>query len=159
MASYSKNLKKLTEHLSGSEKIYFSCYGAFETEIMGRKSLRNGIFVSTDERIIFYGKKLFGYDLESFPYEKISSIEVSKGLMGKKIKFMMSGNSASMKWIQKGEPVELVNFVRDKMGVKPEKSNEIDIPSQIKKLSALKDDGILTDEEFNLKKTELLSKM
>ena len=35
----------------------------------------------------------------------------------------------------------------------------VDIPAQIRKLSALKDDGILTEEEFNSKKSELLSKI
>lgn len=34
-----------------------------------------------------------------------------------------------------------------------------DIPSQIKKLADLKDAGILTEEEFTQKKTELLAKM
>ena len=38
-------------------------------------------------------------------------------------------------------------------------NNSDDIPSQIKKLSDLKDQGILTEEEFNTKKTDLLSKM
>ena len=33
------------------------------------------------------------------------------------------------------------------------------IPEQIKKLSTLKDEGILTEEEFNTKKAELLAKM
>ena len=37
--------------------------------------------------------------------------------------------------------------------------NNIDIPDQIKKLSELKESGIITEEEFNNKKTELLSKL
>jgi len=37
--------------------------------------------------------------------------------------------------------------------------HENDIPAQIKKLSTLKDQGILTEEEFTSKKTELLNKM
>ena len=37
--------------------------------------------------------------------------------------------------------------------------NSKDIPSQIEKLSALKEKGIITEEEFNIKKTELLAKM
>ena len=159
MALYSKNLKKVTEHLSDSEKVIFSCFGAFETKIMGNNSIRNGVFVATENRIVFYGKKLFGFELESFPYDKISSIEMSKGLMGKKIKFMMSGNSATMKWINDGEPEKLVNFVRDNMGTKSEKTIKDDIPNQIKKLSVLRDEGILTDDEFKSKKMELLSKM
>jgi len=35
----------------------------------------------------------------------------------------------------------------------------VDIPGEIKKLADLKDSGIITDEEFTLKKQELLSKM
>jgi hypothetical protein len=34
-----------------------------------------------------------------------------------------------------------------------------DIPEQIRKLAALRDDGVLTDEEFAAKKAELLAKM
>ena len=34
-----------------------------------------------------------------------------------------------------------------------------DIPSQISKLSELKDKGVITEEEFISKKTELLNKM
>lgn len=37
--------------------------------------------------------------------------------------------------------------------------NNNDIPSQIQKLSELKDNGILTEEEFNQKKKDLLDKM
>ncbi|MGB8312123.1 MAG: SHOCT domain-containing protein [Halobacteriota archaeon] len=35
----------------------------------------------------------------------------------------------------------------------------IDIPEQIRKLAELKDQSILTEEEFQTKKQELLSKM
>ena len=38
-------------------------------------------------------------------------------------------------------------------------NQEVDIAEQIRKLSDLKNDGILTEEEFNTKKSELLSKM
>ena len=36
---------------------------------------------------------------------------------------------------------------------------EVDIADQIRKLSDLKNDGILTEDEFNKKKAELLTKM
>ena len=43
---------------------------------------------------------------------------------------------------------------------KPEKaSTSYDIPEQIEKLSALKDKGIISEEEFQSKKTELLSRL
>lgn len=40
-----------------------------------------------------------------------------------------------------------------------EVSDGTDIPDQIRKLAALKEDGILTDDEFQNKKAELLAKM
>lgn len=41
----------------------------------------------------------------------------------------------------------------------PNSSTGIDIPEQIKKLSELKEQGILSQEEFDTKKTELLSRI
>ena len=38
------------------------------------------------------------------------------------------------------------------------KNTNDDIPKKLKKLSELKDEGIITEDEFNLKKTELLNK-
>ena len=61
---------------------------------------------------------------------------------------------------QVDEMTEIYNYimeVKSKGNTKSEKTD--DIPSQIKKLSELKDMGIITDEEFNSKKSELLSKM
>lgn len=42
---------------------------------------------------------------------------------------------------------------------KKDTENSSDIPEQIEKLSELRDKGILTDEEFQTKKTELLSRI
>ena len=36
---------------------------------MGTDSVRKGSFIATDRRILFYAKKMGGYDLESFPYD------------------------------------------------------------------------------------------
>jgi hypothetical protein len=38
-------------------------------------------------------------------------------------------------------------------------SGSADVPEQIKKLAELRDQGILTDEEFQVKKKELLAKL
>jgi hypothetical protein len=62
---------------------------------------------------------------------------------------------------------DTMQFIDDMMRNQFTKSNsssaeiqeEVDIPSQIRKLSALKDEGILTEDEFNTKKSELLNKM
>ena len=66
-----------------------------------------------------------------------------------------------MKWIRDNEFPVFIETVKGRMGNNPimDTSTSTDIPGQIKKLSELKDTGVLTAEEFERKKTELLAKM
>jgi hypothetical protein len=163
MANYKKSLFLVKEHLENGESIKASVFGAYEGKLMGNDITRNGIFVATEKRLVFFAKKLFGYDLETFPFKNISTIEKSKGMMGHSITIHSSGNNAKMKWINKGDVAQFTEFVNSNIGntntTQPVQVTEIDIPSQIKKLSDLKEQGILTEEEFNSKKTELLAKI
>ena len=54
--------------------------------------------------------------------------------------------------------IEKASLDNQEVKVEPNQSSD-DIPDQIKKLADLRDQGILTEEEFNSKKTDLLSKM
>jgi hypothetical protein len=126
--------------------------------------------VATAGRVIQFGKRLSGFNLETFPLDRITAIEVSKGLMGKRIIIKMSGNESEMKWISQGDPDGLVAMVREKMSSRsashqpgapmpPPKHVEGDIPEHIKKLAELRDSGILSEAEFTEKKQDLLSRM
>lgn len=53
--------------------------------------------LATDQRVVFYAKKLGGYDLESFSYGNISSFEQSKTMMGYQVSFFASGNKVRLK--------------------------------------------------------------
>ena len=169
MAGFQANLDALKAHLDEGEAILFSCYGAYDTKSLGSKTVKNGILVATAKRVIQFGKRLSGYNLETFPLEKITAIETSKGFMGKRIVIKMSGNESEMKWIRHGDPDSLVDLVRERMSytsaahqIAATQGNvqvNSDIPDQIRKLSDLRDSGILSDGEFASKKQELLSRM
>ena len=103
MAKIDKLLKQAEEHFDDGECALQTVLGAYETKIMRRDSVRKGIFIATDQRLLFYAKKLTGYDFEAFPYTNISSMEMGKNLMGHYINFFASGNSAKMKWILAGD--------------------------------------------------------
>ena len=104
-----KHLVSLSEHLQPGETIISSIFGVYETRRMGNKTIRNGIFVLTETRLIFFAKKMFGYDLESFKFEKISSIERSKSAMGHSITVYTSGNEVHVKWINDGDFVSFMD--------------------------------------------------
>lgn len=161
MAGYEANLRHIKTHLRDTEDVLASVYGQYETSIMGNNSIRSGIFVATKQRLVFFAKKMVGYDLESFPYNKISSLEMSEGIMGYKISFYASGNKVKMKWIDAGDVPKFVSFVNSKISEDSDqsKNTNLDIPTQIEKLSLLMEKGLLTHEEFQNKKTELLARM
>lgn len=95
----SKHLLELAKNLKEGEEVIVSIYGGYETTRMGTKTVRNGVFALTEDRLIFCAKKMFGYDLESFQYKKVSSIERSKSMMGHSITVHASNNEALIKWI------------------------------------------------------------
>ncbi|WP_419882755.1 PH domain-containing protein [Peribacillus sp. B-H-3] len=155
-----KLLQKAKEHFETGEVAKYTIYGAYETKSLGADTVKNGIMIATDRRVVFYGKRTFGFDLESFPYKNISSFEMGKSMMGHKISFFSSGNKVSMKWINKGDLESFISEVRNQItgnasNAAPTSTN-IDEADQIKKLAELRDQGILTEEEFSAKKKQLL---
>lgn len=162
MATIDKLVKKARPHLDADERIGPVVYGAYETEMFGQDTVRNGVMLATDRRLFFYAKKLGGHQTESFPYGNISSIEAGKNLMGGAVSFFASGNKVSMKWIQAGDLDGLVNTVRSRMGERkaPEAAPAApDFAAQIEKLADLHARGLLTDAEFSDKKAEILSRL
>lgn len=167
MAKLDKLVDKAREHLEPNETVDEAVLGAYETKRMGQDTVRNGILMATNRRLVFYAKKRGGYDLESFPYENISSFEQGKNMMGGNVSFFASGNKVQVKWIKEGDLRRLVDVVKSRMGKPsqpstsaPASGSEVeDIPAQIQKLAALRESGILTDDEFASKKADLLSRM
>ena len=159
---FDKLLDQLGEHLDAGERVVASVLGAYEVKRLGADSTRSGVMAATDRRLVFYAKKMGGYDLESFPYENITSFEQGKGMSGPSVTFIASGNQAKLKWISKGDMTAFMEAVRSRMGKRSAAdagSAEPDIADQIRKLADLRDAGILSSAEFEAKKTDLLSRM
>jgi hypothetical protein len=111
MAKKDKLTKLAQEHLDG-ETAQHVIMGAYETEMLGQDTARNGIFIATDTRIVFYGKRTLGYDLEVYPFSNISSIESGKKALGRYINFFASGNKVKMKWINDPEVDTFLTYVK-----------------------------------------------
>jgi len=156
MSKLEKLTKLAQEHLEQGETVIASVLGAYESKIMGKDTLRNGVFLATDRRILFYGKKIFGYDLEVFPYANISSFEIGKGMLGRSVSFFASGNKVKLKWINQGEVDKFIEHVKENVGKKSEAKSSVSAADEIKKLAELKEAGFLTEEEFEAKKKQLL---
>lgn len=157
----SKKLDKLVaeakSQLEAGEVIQQAVLGAFKTKRLGADSARVGALIATDRKILFYGKKTFGFETEIFPFSSISSIELSKGVIGHKISIFASGNKAEMSGIASPNVNEFLSYVRENLGSKPASSvAALSAADELKKFAELKDAGIISDEEFNAKKKQIL---
>lgn len=167
MAKLDKLLQQAEAHLERDEKVLGAVQGAYETRIMGNDSVRTGILLATPRRLVFYAKKVGGFDLESFPYQNISSFEQGKNMMGHRVSFFASGNKVQVKWIKDGDGLaKLVEHIRGRMGkpASPTPLATTDPPAvnpmeQLRQLGELRDAGVLTPEEFEAKKAELLNRI
>lgn len=167
MAKLDKLTEQATAHLEPGEEIRAAVQGTYETKIMGSDSVRTGSLIATDRRLVFYAKKLGGYELESFPYGNISSFEQGKNMMGHNVTFFASGNKVHMKWIKTDkELARFTELVKAAMStadapavVSASTTAEPDVMEQLRKLGELRTAGVLTEEEFASKKAELLSRL
>lgn len=102
-------------HLDEDETDLCSVRGTYETKRLGSDSVRSGILIATNKRIVFYAKKATGHDINFFRYKAISSIDTGKNMMGAYITLVVSGNEANLKWIKDGDAAGFVETVQDQM--------------------------------------------
>ncbi|UTN06291.1 PH domain-containing protein [Flavobacterium bizetiae] len=123
-----------------------------------------GILISTNRRLIFIDKGiLYGLKVEDFPLDKITSIQYETGLLLGGIKIYTSGNIAKIENVEKSIARSFAEFVRDKLSQDKEVGKNIisepNILDQLEKLAKLRENAILSEDEFNEQKKKLLEKL
>ena len=156
--SFEKNVLKKDEEV-------LDVVTGFIGEMMGKGKDRqhNGVLVCTNQRVVFYSKGLFSEVNRSIPIDKVSSIDLDKGLILRSITIHTSNDEINIKSGLKIEELQkfqhTLEELRDSKNSNTTSSQEYDPITKIKKLPELKDQGIISDEEFEQKKKELMDKV
>ena len=167
MSKLDKLIDQARVHLEPGEAIRSAVLGTYAAKVMGNETVRAGILLATDRRVVFYAKKVTGYELESFPYGNISSFEQGKNMMGHNVTFFASGNKIHMKWIKTDkELAQFTEVVKAAMNSADSPAGSVtsaptqpDVMEQLRRLGDLRIAGVLTDEEFAAKKADLLGRL
>lgn len=156
-----KEIKELPRILWEGEQIRGAIQGLYNNRL--------GLLVSTDRRLIFVDKGWVGLKVEDFPYDKITSIQYQLGWIFGEITIFASGNRAEIKQLAKDQARPFAEKVRNmisggqafsNVGTTPERhSSQDDLIAKLEKLARLREQGILTDEEFAEQKSLLLRRM
>ena len=124
-----------------------------------------GQFVLTNKRACFYSEAPFEEVFETMPLSKITSVETSS-LMGRRVlRLHTAHDDLEFKTLETkalfNEVIAHLERLRNEPtggSVAPTASAE-SVTDQIKKLGELRDAGLLTNEEFNTKKAQLLARL
>jgi Bacterial PH domain/Short C-terminal domain len=153
-----REIKRLTEYLWEGEQVERMTTGAY-----GKGT---GLVVLTDRRLLFLQHGIMSQTTEDFPLDKVSSIQWSSGMMLGMITVFASGNKAEIKNVNKGDGKEIVDLIRHRLSDKTPPANPAttggggqDVYEQLRKLGELHTGGVLTDEEFEKKKADLLGRL
>jgi len=140
-----------------------------EKIIQGTYNNGSGILVATNKRLVFVDKGLMSLKVEDFPYDKITSIQYSTGMLMGGIDVYASGNKAEIKNVTKDQVKPFAEYVRARItgtsshaSVPMSQQIETQADDPVKKLKQIKDmldAGLIDQTEYDAKKKELLLRM
>ena len=130
-------------------------------------------FFVTSQRLIVRNPSMMGMreDFSSVNYDKISSLNVKKGFFSSTLKIMAEGFAGDIDAIDKKKAEKIMSYIEEKMNQattsavqsrtdttttitsNPQSSSAAD---ELTKLAKLKEQGILSEPEFNQIKQEIL---
>ena len=175
-----KEIEKIADRLDDDEEV-------LEVAKQGRMNpgatsltTPNTIF-ATDRRLIIRNPTMLGarQNVEYFDYDKITNIKLEKGIFSSTIVLSYPGmdklaglltwgreDDGEIKGLQKDKADNILQIVRNAIvDAKKESQKPVQVVQQtstadeLAKLAKLKEDGILSDKEFDKMKKDLISKM
>ena len=174
-----KEIEKIADRLDDDEAV-------LEVAKQGRMNpggaitTPNTIF-ATDKRLIIRNPTMLGarQNVEYFDYDKITNIKLEKGIFSSTIVLSYPGmdklaglltwgreDDGEIKGIPKDKADNILQIVRNAIvEAKKESQKPVQVVQQtstadeLAKLAKLKEDGILSDKEFDKMKKDLISKM
>ncbi|WP_165546542.1 SHOCT domain-containing protein [Kribbella soli] len=152
-----KEVRHLRNLLRASEGVLELGQGQYEG--------KQGLVVLTTERLFFLEKSLGSETVEEFPLRVITSMSVNKARTGETLKIFASGNHAEIKSMMHGQADAVVRRFHSQNQPAPHSATavapqQVDDPiAQLERLGQLRDKGLVSTEEFEAKKAELLGRL
>jgi Bacterial PH domain/Short C-terminal domain len=160
-----KRLGKAQQVLLGDERVLDGATGLIQVRRMGSETARSGVVLATDRRVILFTTKIGGYDVQDFAYGLLTGVDHKKGIVFGDLHLNAAGDRAHVKQVPKADIERLAQAIRDQMALArrpaahaqpPQPAAPADPHEELRKLAALRDEGIITTDDFEAKKRQLL---
>ncbi|MFH8792208.1 PH domain-containing protein [Streptomyces sp. NPDC017941] len=130
----------------------------------------NGLVAMTNRRLVFLKHGVLSQQIEDFPYERISSVQWSGGMMMGTLIVFASGNKAEIKQMPKDSGKALADALRARLAgaagapaagvaqTAPAPAGG-DVASRLATLDQLRAAGAITDAEYQDRRTKILDSL
>ncbi|HHE7005714.1 TPA: PH domain-containing protein [Staphylococcus aureus] len=150
-----KEVKELPMILKDNENIMYVTSGLYNNTYL---------IVCTDLRLLFLDKgMIYGLKFHEFPFEKINSVSYKKGLLFGEIIIHHGSSSITIGSITKNTVSRMAETIQEQISIressmKPSNSEKtsFSVADELIKYKELLDAGVLSQEEFDKKKQQLL---
>ena len=153
-----KEVKALPEILNDDEHIVYATSGIVNNNTV--------LVVLTQKRVIFIDKGLiYGIKSTEIPLDMVNGVSYSKGILLGKVSITNGAITTAIDNVNKNTAPVLTDKIKEtaeqyKESLRPPVKNTpiqvLDGPDQIKKYKSLEDEGIITHEEFEAKKKQIM---
>ena len=180
-----EEIRKIANKLDQNEKVLFVAKQARNIPGGAIISSPNTVF-ATDKRLIIRNPTMLGMreNVEDIPYDKITSVKLEKGLFSSTVLIRAPGlselsrlsqASGLIAWgrgedgtidaLPKAKAEQLVKIIKERMEAVKKLSHtttttqQASIADELSKLAKLKEQGIISEDEFLKMKQELIKKI
>lgn len=144
------------------EHVLDATSGMVAVHRFGGKSARRGTVVVTDQRVFLQTKRVGGYDVQDFAYGLLTSCNYSTGAGFGTIELAAAGNQTRVTQVLKKEATRIGPLIRNQMSLAQDpilRQTPDDPAEQLRKLNHLHDESLLSEEEFQAKRTEIVGRL
>lgn len=148
-----KEIKALPDILDDDEVIKYATSGFWNNNTV--------LMICTDQRVIFLNKNMvYGTDRNDIPLNTINAVSYSSKMLFATITITNGANTTVIEQVSKETAEPMVKAIKDAqqnyINGQNVSAQPLDEADQIRKFKSLLDDGIITEEEFEAKKKQIL---
>jgi Bacterial PH domain/Short C-terminal domain len=169
-------IQRITDKLGKDEKVIFVARQS-RFKPGGSKGSPATLFV-TSKRLIYRNPSMFGLheNISVVNYDRITSMNIEKGVFSSTLKIKAEGFAGDMEAIDKKKAESILSYIKEKIDQTTHAVNDsradstssssaaatsdpqLSAVDELAKLAKLKEQGVLSEAEFNQMKQEILKK-
>lgn len=163
-------IRNASHILVEGEEVVDVTVGIAEVKRNGLTKRRRATVLVTDRRVIIYSKRLSGYDVQDYSFSRLAGVDDHRGLMSGQLNLRASGGSADIWQVYRPDVTRVAQLIRDRIALvrppagqtAPESSELLrdgggSVADELGRFARLRDEGVITDEEFAAQKAKLLT--